>query len=122
VYHFRIDEKGNLKKMDAPKTSMLVYSRPKGDYTGKDYVNLLLDFYVLNDTLSAGGLKVKAEITNEEKSTQHLTAIIDKWESHFIQNLGTGKSKVTLTLVDKDGKPVEGPLTNASREFNVKVQ
>ena len=122
VYHFKIDEKGNLKKLDEPKTPMVVYSRPKGDYTGKDSVNLLLDFYVLNDTLSSGGYKVKAEITNEDKSTQHLTATIDKWASQFIQNLGTGKSKVTLTLIDKDGKPLEGPLTSASREFNVKVQ
>ncbi len=122
VYHFKIDEKGNLKKLDNPKTPMVIYSRPKGDYAGKDTVNLLLDFYVLNDTLSPGGYKVQAEITNQDKPTQHLTTTIDKWASNFIQNLGTGKSKVTLTLIDKDGKPVEGPQTSASREFTLKVQ
>ncbi len=41
---------------------------------------------------------------------------------HFIENLGTGKSKVTLTLVDKDGKAVDGPMTAATREFNMAAQ
>jgi hypothetical protein len=122
VFHFKIDEKGNLKKMDAPKTPMLTYSRPKGDYIAKDTTNILLDFYVWNDSLKADGDKIKAEITNEDRTTQHLTATIDKWEPHFIQNLGTGKCKVVLTLVDKDGKQLDGPQTSVTREFNLKAQ
>ena len=99
---------------------MITYSRPKGDYIGKDTANILLDFYIWNCDLAADGYKVKAEIANEDKATQQLTATIDKWEPHFIQHLGTGKCKVTLTLVDKDGKQVEGPSTTATREFNLK--
>jgi len=122
VYHFKIDEKGNLKKMDDPKTPMITYSRPKGDYAGKDTINILLDFYVWNCTLAPDGYKIKADIANEDKPAQQLTATIDKWEPHFIQNLCTGKCKVTLTLLDKDGKQVEGPQTTATREFNLKAQ
>ncbi len=122
VYHFKIDEKGNLKKMEEPKTPMVFYSRPKGDYIGKDTTNLLLDFYVWNCTLAPDSFKVKVEIANNDKPNQKLTTTLDKWESHFIQNLGTGKSKVTLTLIDKDGKPVDGPETTASREFNLAAQ
>ena len=122
VYHFKIDEKGNLKKLDEPKTPMVFYSRPKGDYIGKDTANLLLDFYVWNCDLAGDGYKVKTEISNNDKSSQQLTTTIDKWASHFIQNLGTGKSKVTLTLVDKDGKPVDGPMVSATREFNLLAQ
>lgn len=122
LYHFKIDEKGNLKKLDEPKAPMIIYSRPKGEYTGKDTANVLLDFYVWNCTLAPDGYKVKADIANEDKATQQLTTTIDKWEPHFIQNLGTGKCKVTLTLMDKDGKPVDGPQTSASREFTLKVQ
>jgi hypothetical protein len=122
IYHFKIDEKGNMKKMDDPKTPMIVYSRPKGDYIGKDTANILLDFYVWNCTLAPDGYKVKAEIANETRPTQQLTATLDKWEPRFIQNLGTGKSKVTLTLLDKDGKAIEGPLTSATREFNLKQE
>ena len=119
VYHFKIDEKGNLKKLEDPKTPMLFYSRPKGDYIGKDTANILLDFYVWNVTLSPDGYKVKVEISNLDRPGRDTTIVIDKWEPHFIQNLGTGKCKVTLTLVDKDGKQVDGPQTVASRNFNL---
>lgn len=122
VYHFSIDAKGSLKKMDEPKTPMITYSRPKGDYAGKDTANVLLDFYVWNGTISSDGMKVKAEISNLDKATQQLTTVLDKWEPRFIQNLCTGKCKVTLTLTDKDGKALEGPGTSASREFNLKAQ
>jgi|GEM_PF-53714 len=118
VYHFKIDEKGNLKKLDDPKTPMVFYSRPKGDYMGKDTTNVMLDFYVWNGTLS-DSLKVKADIVNETYPDRKLTTTIDKWESNFIQNLGTGKCKVSLSLVDKDGKTIEGPQTGTSREFNL---
>jgi hypothetical protein len=122
VYHFATDAKGKLKKADEPKTPMITYSRPKGEYMGKDTTNVLLDFYVWNCSLAADGYKVKAEISNMDKATQHLTTTLDKWQPHFIQNLGTGKCKVTLTLVDKDGKPLEGPQTTATREFTLKAQ
>jgi hypothetical protein len=122
VYHFKIDEKGNLKKLDEPKTPMLVYSRPKGDYIGKDTTNLLLDFYVLNCEIGPEAYKVKADVANTDRPTQVMSATLVKWEPYFIQNLGTGKSKVTLSLLDKDGKPVEGPLTSISREFNLKAE
>jgi len=122
VYHFKIDEKGNLKKLDDPKTPMLFYSRPKGEYFGKDVNNVLLDFYVWNCTLAPDGYKVKADISNEVIDAQKLTATIDKWEPHFIQNLGLGKCKVSLSLIDKDGKQVDGPMTSAGREFTLAAQ
>jgi hypothetical protein len=119
VYHFKVDEKGNLKKLDEPKMPMIFYSRPKGDYFGKDTANLLLDFYVWNCRLSADSLKVKAEISNNDNASRQLTATLDKWQSHFIQNLSVGKSKVVLTLMGSDGQPLQGPQTNVSREFSL---
>ncbi len=120
VLHFKVDEKGNYKKLEDPKTPMLFYSRPKGDYIGKDTANVLLDFYVMNTTLGADGYKVKAQIMNEDLKID-TTVTIGTWESNFIQNLGTGKCKVMLTLLDKDGKAVEGPMTTATRSFNMAV-
>jgi hypothetical protein len=119
VYHFKIDEKGNLKKLDDPKTPMLFYSRPKGDYMGKDTENVLLDFYVWNANLSADGYKVKADVTNEAIANHTGSFTIDAWKSNFLKNLGMGKTTVTLTLVDKDGKAVEGPMTTASRTITL---
>lgn len=122
LYHFTLDEKGNLKKLEEPKTAMLFYSRPKGDYTGKDVNNVLLDFYVWNCTIAPDAYKVKAEISNEDIPAQQLTTTIEKWEPHFIQNLGLGKCKVALTLMDKDGMQATGPSTSVTREFNLAAQ
>lgn len=120
IYHFKIDSLGNMKKLDDPKTPMLVYSRPKGEYVGADTANILLDYYLLNCDLSADGYKVKAEIANTDKTSQQLTTTLTKWEPRFIKNLGTGKCRVTLTLMDKDGKPSSDPQTSATREFTLK--
>ena len=117
VYHFRVDEQGNLKKLDDPKTPMLFYSRPKGDYVGKDTANVLLDYYVWNCSLSRNDFKVKAVIL--KPMSDAFTANLDKWEPLFIQGFGTGKMKVSLQLVDKDNNPVNGPMTSITRDFTL---
>lgn len=120
VYHFRIDDKGKLQQLESPKTPMLFYSRPKGDYLGKDTANLLFDFYVWNAALGTD-YKVKAVINNESNG-QKKEAEITTWEPLFIQNLGTGKASVSISLVGKDGKAVEGPMTSATRNFQLAAQ
>jgi hypothetical protein len=80
-----------------------------------------LDFYVWNCTLSADGYKVKADISNENTGNKLSTNITD-WKSNFIHNLGAGKSQVTLTLLDKDGKAVDGPNTTVSRNIQLAAQ
>ena len=120
VYHFKIDEKGNLKKLDEPKTPMVFYSRPKGDYLGKDTANVLFDFYVWNATIAPDAYKVKAQIHNE--NGHDTTVTITDWKANFLHNLGIGKSTITLTLVDKDGKQVEGTNTTVSRDFHLAAQ
>ncbi|HTN17379.1 MAG TPA: hypothetical protein VL092_06860 [Chitinophagaceae bacterium] len=120
VYHFKIDEQGKLVKLDDPKTPMLFYSRPKGDYLGKDTANLLLDFYVWNANLGAD-YKVKTMVSNSSNAQQK-EMLIDTWQPMFIQNLGTGKASVSLTLVDKDGNEVQGPMTKVSRNIQMAAQ
>jgi hypothetical protein len=115
IYHFRIDEKGKLQKLEEPKTPMVFYSRPKGDYLGKDTANVLFDFYVWNANLG-NDYKVNAKITSGDAEK---TVDITEWKPQFLQNLRMGKSSITLTLMDKDGKAVEGPMTNVTREFNL---
>ncbi|MEQ9566580.1 MAG: hypothetical protein RLN85_12365, partial [Pseudomonadales bacterium] len=44
----------------------LFYSRPKGTYSGPDTEKLMLDFYLLNTTLSPDGNKVRATINGNE--------------------------------------------------------
>lgn len=116
VYHFKIDDKGKLQKMDAPKEPMVFYSRPKGDYLGKDTENLLFDFYVWNTTLTPDGNKVKAHITGDGVDT---TITVADWKAMFLKNMPMGKPSITLTLVDKDGNKINGPSSEVTREFNL---
>ena len=115
--HFKVDEKGVLSKLDSPKTPMLFYSRPKGDYLGKDTSNLLLDFYPTNVSWGTTH-RVKAEVHNETNG-RSATFMLDSWKPSFIQGLGTGKATVVLTLVDKDGNAVSGPNTSITRNINL---
>lgn len=114
---FRIDEKGIMTKLDSPATPMLFYSRPKGDYLGKDTSNLLLDFYPTNVALGTSH-RVHVQVSNETNG-RSASFMLDSWKAQFIQGLGTGKSTVVLTLTDKDGKPLEGPNTTVTRSINL---
>ncbi|MEO6833794.1 MAG: hypothetical protein ABI378_14215 [Chitinophagaceae bacterium] len=115
--HFKITDKGALEKMETPKTPMLFYSRPKGDYLAKDTSNVLLDFYPVNATLGAD-YKVKAEVKNETNGkTANFT--IDNWKANFLEGLGTGTITVNLILEDKSGAPVSGEYGAVSRTIHL---
>jgi hypothetical protein len=120
VYHFKIDEKGKLVKLDDPTTPMVFYSRPKGDYLGKDIENILLDFYTWKAPLGAD-YKVKADVKNETTGA-NASFTLNEWKPKFINGLGEGKCSVTITLLDKDGLPVAGPNTTMVRNFNTAAQ
>lgn len=107
LYHFSVDEKGKIAKLDIPKTPMIFYSRPKGDYLGVDAKKVLLDFYVYNATLGTDAL-VKATINGIDFD-------INNWQPYFIENAPMGDLNVTLRLTDKAGKALEGVNTSVSR-------
>jgi hypothetical protein len=115
--HIKVDEKGALHRIDDTLKPMIFYSRPKGDYLGKDTANLLLDFYPTNVSLG-GDYRVKVDVKNET-SGKSASFMMNEWKPKFIQGLGTGKASVTLTLVDKDGSAVEGANTTVTRNINL---
>ncbi|NKI32717.1 hypothetical protein [Croceivirga thetidis] len=96
--------------MEAPT---LIYSRPKGEYAGKDTENLMLDFFVLNTTLSADGNKVKATINGEE-------FMIDEWAPHVIKGLPMGEVTIQLELIDGEGNAIDGPFNKVTRTVTLK--
>lgn len=91
--------------MEAPT---LVYSRPKGTYKGDDTKNLLLDFFVLNTTLSADGNKVKATINGEE-------FMITEWAPHVVKGLPMGEVTIQLELIDREGNAISGSFNKVTR-------
>lgn len=86
----------------------MFYSRPKGEYSGADTENLLLDFYLVNTELSETGNKVRATINGEE-------FMISKWEPYVIQGLPMGEVTIKLELLDEAGNLIEGPFNDVTR-------
>ena len=91
--------------MSAPT---LIYSRPKGTYTGKDTEQVLLDFFVLNTNLSEQGNKVKATINNQE-------FLITEWVPHVMKGLPLGEVTIKLELIDANGSIIPGPYNSVTR-------
>jgi hypothetical protein len=105
---------GSLGKNTPVKEPVLFYSRPKGKYVGKaETEKVMLDFYLVNTELSPDGNKVKVLINGEKEFT------LDKWEPVFIEGLPMGDNKVQLTLIDKDGAPVNAPMNPVERVFTL---
>ncbi len=106
MYRFKVDAAGALQKLGNPSGPYIVYSRPKGDYLGKDTANLLLDFYLFNAALGERQ-KVKADVTNETNG-RTASFTLSEWKPSVLNGLGSGKAKVTLTLLDENGAAIEG--------------
>jgi hypothetical protein len=102
---------GNAAPLNVDLTAPhLFYSRPKGVYKGADTQKIMIDFYLLNTTLSADGNKVKATINGEE-------LIINEWEPYFVEGLPMGESTITLELIDRDGNLIPGPYNQVTRKI-----
>jgi hypothetical protein len=95
------------------KTPMLFYSRPKGEYVGEDAKKVLLDFYLVNSSLSEKGYRIKATINGIE-------FILTEWITYAMEGLPIGENKIELELIDKNGKFVDGPFNKVSRIITLK--
>lgn len=111
LYHFKVNEQGKIEQLENPRTPMVFYSRPKGDYVGKDTANVLFDFYVWNTTLDHQH-KVMADVNGQKMD-------IESWKPYFLKGLPLGKNTIRLTLVDNNGNRVTGDNTEVTREFNL---
>ena len=92
---------------------MLFYSRPKGTYVGKaNTEKVMLDFYLVNVQLGMD-YKVQVDINGEQ------SIVVDQWQPYYIEGLPMGDNKIKLTLIDKDGNPVDTPLNPVERVFTL---
>lgn len=111
--HFKITDDGKYEELPLSTDPSLFYSRPKGEYKGKDTQNVLLDFYLVNTTLSADGNKVKADINGEEFT-------LDSWGPYEIKGLPIGETTVKLSLVGPDGDELSGDNVSIERKVTLK--
>lgn len=112
---FWIGKKG--KATWKPTAPALIYSRPKGEYTGASAQSVVLDFYLVNAELGQGKYSVFATVTPPAGEARSLT--IEQWVPFAITNLPNGASKVKLELRDKAGQPVPGPWNTTERTITI---
>lgn len=110
--YFKVDEEGKVIELDNPEEPSLFYSRPKGEYAGEDTNNILLDFYLANTTLD-DGYKIEAKVNDS-------TFVLDQWTPYEIEGAPKGELTVQLTLLDKEGKAMEGENKSITRKTTLK--
>lgn len=96
--------------LDAPH---MFYSRPKGEYVGKDTEQVMLDFYLVNTDLSTTGNKVRATINGTEFT-------LDRWLPYVMEGLPMGENTIKLELIDNNGNVLPGPYNSVTRTFTLK--
>ena len=103
---------GESEEIDLEK-QYLFYSRPKGTYTGEDTEKLLLDFYLVNTSLSTDGNKVRVTIQDSE-------FLIDEWAPYIIEGLPKGEISIKIELLNSQGKLIETPFNPSVRKITLK--
>ncbi|QDA59964.1 hypothetical protein [Hymenobacter jejuensis] len=94
------------------KGQHLFYSRPKDTYSGNDTKRVMLDFYLVNTTLTPEGNKVRATINGTE-------FVLEQWAPYMMEGLPTGQNTVKLELIDNSGNLIPGPFNSVTRTFTL---
>lgn len=95
-----------------PTGQHLFFSRPKGTYSGTDTEKLMIDFFLINTTISPDGNKIQATVNGEKH-------MITEWAPHYVEGLEKGEATVMLELLDKDGKLIPGPYNSVERKVTL---
>ena len=116
--NFYVKEKTGEPMLNTDDPAVL-YSRPKGTYSGDDADRILVDFYLHNVELSNKGYKVRFAVTSQKSGTQFARTFTE-WTPAYITGTSPGTYEVTLQLLDKNGDVVPGPTNNdTTRTFVV---
>jgi len=113
AYDLRQFTVGKVKEKEVDLTQpMLFYSRPKGEYKGKETQKVLLDFYVVNATLGINDYSVRATIDGN-------VFLLKSWKGYLIEGLSMGEHSVTIELLDKAGNLVKSPYASTERTIKL---
>ena len=113
AYDLRQFTVGKVKEKEVDLTQpMLFYSRPKGEYKGKETKKILLDFYVVNATLGVNDYSVRATIDGK-------AFLLTSWKGYIIEGLSEGEHAVKIELLDKKGILVNSPYALTERKIKI---
>jgi hypothetical protein len=116
--NFYVGEESGEFMMSADDPA-IVYSRPKGTYSGDGAEKIMLDFYLHNVELSSDGYKAKYTIRSGGSEVASIT--LTEWTPAFVTGLSSGTYEVNLQLMDADGNVVPGPFNDTTREITVET-
>lgn len=105
-----------------PSDPTIIYSRPKGTYSGAGAERIMLDFYLHNVELGTDGYRARYTIRSAGATTgaDSLASItLNEWVPAFVTGLESGTYVVTLELLDPEGNVVEGAFNSTEREITV---
>ena len=117
LVNFYVEEESGEFMLGAREPA-IIYSRPKGSYSGAGAERIMLDFYLHNVELSADGYKARYTISDAEGNEVASTTLTD-WTLAFVTGLESGTYEVTLQLIGSDGNVVPGPFNDTTREIEV---
>ncbi|MFB6098693.1 MAG: hypothetical protein ABEK84_06210, partial [Salinibacter sp.] len=119
LVNFYVQEKSGTFML-GPKEPAIIYSRPKGTYSGAAAERIMLDFYVHNVELSKDGYKARYTISDAQ-GNEVASITLTEWAPAFVTGLSSGTYKVNLQLIGSDGAVVPGPFNDTTREITVKT-
>lgn len=115
--NFYVGEESGEFSLDADAPA-IIYSRPKGTYSGAAAREIMLDFYLHNVELGTDGYTARYTIVGKERPDRRYAIDIDRWVPAFASGLRSGTYSVTLELL-RDGEPVGGEWNSTTREIVV---
>ena len=118
VINFYVGEESG-EFMLGPDEPAIIYSRPKGTYSGAGAEKIMLDFYLHNVDLSSDGYKAKYTLRSGGSEVASIT--LTEWTPAFVTGLSSGTYEVNLQLLDADGNVVPGPFNDTTREITVET-
>ena len=118
LVNFYVGEASGEFSLDADAPA-IIYSRPKGTYSGAAARDIMLDFYLINVEIGPGGYTARYTIVGKEDPDRMYTIDVNEWVPAFASGLESGTYSVTLELLDGDGEPVPGEWNRTTREIVV---
>lgn len=118
VVNFYVDEEDGAFMMD-PSQPNIVYSRPKGTYSGADAERIMLDFYLVNAELGEDSYQARYTIRPADGEESLASITLTEWAPAFVTGLESGAYVVRLELLDADGNAVPGAFNTTEREITV---
>lgn len=109
VTQFSVGDGADVQAFDL-EAPTIIYSRPKGTYSGDDAKRVLLDWFLVNCELGVDYM-VKANIKGDGYDQDFE---FDNWQPYVIEGLPAGKCTIILTLMQGDNE-----IRTVNREITV---